>query len=359
MSALERYFNRLWYEDHWQKWLFWPASQLAERVVNHRRNKAQVSAQKYHEDLENGSENSHAQRNPPVIVIGNLTVGGTGKTPLILFLVNALQARGLHVGVISRGFGGKASYPLSVTRETPASLSGDEPALIVRRTGVRMVVDPDRARAAKYLIAQSVAADAPLDLILSDDGMQHYGLQREIEILVVDGARGFGNQRMLPMGPLREPLDRLESLRFAVINGSPSPALLKILAEKPRLSVYPMQIQPGKFRRLGSSETAAPEYFQGREYCQGRELCALAGIGNPERFFKTLGDLGIHAKKQIFSDHHHYCEADLLPFRNDTIIMTEKDAVKIQPSWLNDAWYLSVDAEVTEALVSDILSVLP
>jgi len=333
VSSLERYFNRLWYEQHWQQWLFWPASKLTETVVQRKR--------------KNYERHPPKALSVPVVVIGNLTVGGTGKTPLLLHLIDAFASRGLKVGVISRGYGGKAHYPLWVTPDTPATASGDEPAMIARRARVPVVVDPDRARAAEYLLKR-----AEVDLLLSDDGLQHYRLQRQLEVLVIDGARGFGNEHLLPMGPLREPLARLASIRFAVVNGAPNAGLSQTLARFPALAVYPMHIQPGKIRRLAGSEVAEPAQFN------VKPVTALAGIGNPSRFFNTLKSLGIRFDTAIFADHHHYSASELQPYQLSTVIMTEKDAVKIQPEWLADAWYLSVDANITGALADDIMRAL-
>lgn len=333
MSALERYFNRLWYENHWQQWLFWPASKIAEAVALRKREKF--------------VRHPPSALSVPIVVVGNLTVGGTGKTPLILYLIDAFRAKGLKVGVISRGYGGRAHYPLDVTPQTPASQCGDEPALIARRTGVPIVVDPDRARAARHLLDHH-----HVDLLLSDDGLQHYRLARQLEVLVVDGGRGFGNRRLLPMGPLREPLQRLNGLHFAVINGEPSESLRAQLALHPHLATYAMQIKPGKIRRLDGSASVGAETFI------NRSVTALAGIGNPERFFNTLKSLGIHFKTAIFADHHRYSLRDLQSFQFSTVITTEKDAVKIAPDWLADAWYLSVDADITGTLADDIMRAL-
>lgn len=333
MSSLERYFNRLWYEQHWHRWLFWPTSKLTECVVQHKR--------------ENYERHPPKALPVPVVVIGNLTVGGTGKTPLLLHLIDAFVAKGLKVGVVSRGYRGKARYPLWVTADTPAIDCGDEPAMIARRAKVPVVVDPDRARAAEYLLKR-----AKVDLLLSDDGLQHYRLRRQLEVLVIDGARGFGNEHLLPMGPLREPLARLASIRFAVVNGAPNAALNQTLARFPALAVYPMHIQPGKIRRLDGSGTAEPEQFK------ANPVTALAGIGNPSRFFNTLKSMGIRFETAIFADHHHYSASELQPYQLTTVIMTEKDAVKIQSEWLKDAWYLSVDANITGALADDIMRAL-
>lgn len=333
MSAVERYFNRLWYDDSWQQWLFWPISKVTEAVVKRKR-------QRY-------ARHPPSPLPVPVVVIGNLSVGGTGKTPLLLHLIDALRKRGLKVGVISRGYGGHAHYPLWVTPASPATECGDEPALIARRTGVPLVVDPDRYRAAQFLLQKN-----QLDIVLSDDGLQHYRLARQLEVVVIDGARGFGNGRLLPMGPLREPLQRLSSIPIAVINGTPTPALQQQLSRCDRMQIHRMNIKPGKFRRLAGSDEASAQRFA------DRTVTALAGIGNPARFFNTLNSLKISHHPVEFADHHRYTQAELLPFQSATVIMTEKDAVKIDSNWLADGWYLSVDAEVSGALADDIMRAL-
>lgn len=333
VSALERYFNDLWYGQNSQKWLFWPASKIAEKVVKRKR--------------ERFLRQPPAPLPVPVIVVGNLTVGGTGKTPLLLYLIDELRARGLKVGVVSRGYGGKGPFPLTVTSETPATQCGDEPAMIARRSGVALVVDPDRNCAAAYLLQH-----ARVDVILSDDGLQHYRLPRQLEIVVIDGQRGFGNQRLLPMGPLREPMQRLDTIPLAVINGAPSDVVKASLSRFPHLKTFQMSIKPGIIRRLDGSEEAVPETFH------ARSIVALAGIGNPERFFNTLKSLSLSFKTAIFADHHRYSAQDFLPFQGDTVVMTEKDAVKVSPEWISDAWFLPVNAAITGDLVDDIIRAL-
>jgi tetraacyldisaccharide 4'-kinase len=333
VSALEQYFNRVWYGKSWQKWLFWPASRLTGSVVQRKR--------------EQFLRHPPDALNVPIVIVGNLTVGGTGKTPLLLYLIEALQARGLRVGVISRGYGGRGPFPLWVTASTSASACGDEPAMIARRTQVPLVVDPDRQQAARYLLQQT-----NVDILLSDDGLQHYRLPRQLEIVVIDGQRGFGNAELLPMGPLREPLTRLESIPLAVINGSASADLNALLGAFPALKCSTMRIRPGTIRRLDGSEEAQPNRFK------ARPVTALAGIGNPERYFNTLKSLGISFKTAVFADHHRYSPADFLPYQQDTVIMTEKDAVKVPSDWLADGWYLAVDADITGTLVDDIIRAL-
>lgn len=313
--------------------MFWPASKLTSQVVRHRRQQFLAS--------------SPSILSLPVVVVGNLTVGGTGKTPLIIYLIEQLRARGLRVGVVSRGYGGIGPYPLRVTRETSAHEAGDEPVMIVRRTGVPLVVDTQRVRGAAWL-----ADTEKLDIMLSDDGLQHYRLPRQLEIVVIDGERGFGNGNLLPMGPLREPLERLASIPFAVINGEPGTKLKAQLARFPHLACFKMDIKPSQWRKLGSSLPVDVPFKP------DDRVVALAGIGNPARFFQTLNTLEIAHQPLVFPDHHCFSEQDLLVIQTSKVVMTEKDSVKIRPEWLPDAWYLPVDADITGTLADDILRAL-
>lgn len=275
----------------------------------------------------------------PVIVVGNISVGGTGKTPLVTWLVEELRARGLRPGVISRGYGGRAPvYPLRVTAQTDAALCGDEPALLARRLGVPLSVAPDRVAAAQQLIASD-----GVDVIVSDDGLQHYRLARDAEICVVDGARGLGNGGLLPAGPLREPPSRLASVGLVVVNGGgwrPAQAL--------GVPVADMQLQLGEAQNLRSGERRALHVFA------GRPLHALAGIGHPERFFAALRAQGLQPTVHAFADHHAYTAADLAFGDGLPVLMTEKDAVKCASFAQADAWCVPVTARFepeTTALV--------
>ena len=298
----------------------------------------------------------------PIVIVGNITVGGTGKTPLVISLVESLIERGLSPGVISRGYGGKApSYPCSVEGHGPEEV-GDEPFMIAERTGVPVVVDPDRVAAAQKLIAEY-----QVDVVVSDDGLQHYRLGRNIEIVVIDGQRGLGNHQYLPVGPLREPETRLDSVDYIIINcgvascGNNASQLqnggdgnraqgydgLERFAEK----VYRYTLTPDIFVRLDNSEEVTVDELAARG-----GVCAMAGISNPRRFYDTLVDLGVCVQKQLsFPDHHLYSAEDFRNLSDMRIVMTEKDAVKARNIAPEDSWYLKVSVNVNGNLADDIV----
>jgi tetraacyldisaccharide 4'-kinase len=260
----------------------------------------------------------------PVVVVGNLTVGGAGKTPLVIWLARRLLARGLRVGVLSRGYRGRArDYPLVVTAATDPALVGDEPVLIARRADCPVVVDPDRVRGGRRLLEL-----ADCDLLLADDGLQHYRLARDLEIAVVDGERRFGNGFLLPAGPLREGLARLRSIDLVVVNGVPRPG------------EHSMGLRPRPARALG-----APEVERPIDAWRGRRVHAVAGIGNPERFFAMLRGLGVEVDPLPFPDHHAFGPADIDPPDDQPVLMTEKDAVKCAAFATGRHWVVPVDAE--------------
>lgn len=244
----------------------------------------------------------------PVIVVGNITVGGTGKTPLVVWLVKYLQEQGYHPGIVSRGYGGKAKqWPLTVTPESCPLQVGDEPLLLKLQTGCPVVVGPKRVAAAKQLLLNNTC-----DVIISDDGLQHYALARDIEIAVIDGERRLGNGYYLPLGPLRESRRRLAMVDYIVCNG------------EPQLDEFAMQVRGHSFISIQDSSKilTAAELLESR-------IIAIAAIGNPKRFFKTLASMGLQFDKRIFPDHHHYSQRDFEFASPDAvIIMTEKDAVK-------------------------------
>ena len=267
----------------------------------------------------------------PVIVVGNISVGGNGKTPMVLALIKVLQRAGYKPGVISRGYGGKAPvYPFVVQSDSQAGESGDEPLLIKRRAQVPVVVGPDRVAAATQLLQQGV------DIIISDDGMQHYKLGRDIEIAVVDGNRRQGNGWLMPVGPLREGAWRLDTVDFVVVNGGEAQG-----------AEIPMHLAPGDWIPL----TGEPRPFP------AQASMAFAGIGDPNRFFTTLTDLGIAPDACIgFSDHHHYQAQDFENWPKDKLwLMTEKDAVKCYPFAADNAWYLPIDAELPDSFEHALL----
>ncbi|HBX57661.1 tetraacyldisaccharide 4'-kinase [Pseudomonas sp. UBA2684] len=269
----------------------------------------------------------------PVLVVGNITVGGTGKTPLILWLIEHCRSRGLKVGVVSRGYAAKpAHFPWRVRADQSASVAGDEPLLIVQRSGVPLMIDPDRGRAVQALLAAE-----PLDLILSDDGLQHYRLARDLELVLIDAARGLGNRRCLPAGPLREPVERLHSVDALLYNGA---------ASDPE-GGYAFSLQPRALVHLRSGEQRPLTHFPPQQ-----RLHAVAGIGNPQRFFSTLETLHWRPIPHAFADHAPY-SAELLDFSPALpVLMTEKDAVKCRAFAADDWWYLPVDAQPSPAFVN-------
>ena len=268
----------------------------------------------------------------PVIVVGNLTVGGTGKTPLILALVDALRRKGQRPGILSRGYGGTNVSPRAVAVGDEAERVGDEPLLLAERSGCPVWVGADRAAAARALCA----ADPGCNLILCDDGLQHYRLQRDFEIAVED-ERGLGNGLLLPAGPLREPPGR--RVDATVVNGG---------AAGP--GAFAMRLVPaGLFRVGGSGERMTlPEL-------SGKKLHAVAGIGNPERFFAALSRMGLAFSPHPFPDHHAFRAEDLEFEDCDLVLMTEKDAVKCRRFGRRDLVAVRVDAEVDPALTELIL----
>jgi tetraacyldisaccharide 4'-kinase len=271
----------------------------------------------------------------PVVVVGNLTAGGNGKTPVVIWLVETLQQHGFRVGVVSRGYGGKAeSYPLLLSEETSTAQAGDEPVLISQRTGAPVAVSPVRSDAVKALLASH-----ELDVIITDDGLQHYALARDVEIVVVDGIRRFGNGHWLPAGPMRERRSRLRSVDAVITNGG--------TAHSGELA---MILQPGKAINLLTGEQRDPASLQ--------NVVAMAGIGHPPRFFATLKQLDVNVQKEVaFSDHQPYTLDKLsgVAQSGQVLLMTEKDAVKCrsfaQPNW----WYLPVDAKIEGVLAEKLL----
>ena len=260
----------------------------------------------------------------PVVVIGNLSVGGTGKTPLTIAVVEALRARGYRPGVVSRGYGGSQHEPLLLGEAPDPSRVGDEPCLI-HASGVPVAVGRDRPAAARLLL------DAGCNVLIADDGLQHYALARDVEICVIDGVRRFGNRRLLPAGPLREPLGRLRRVDLRVCNGG-----------VPAEGEYPMQLHGGEVVRLCDGRRQPLAGFA------GQQVHAVAAIGNPSRFFASLRAAGIEVIEHAFADHHSFA-ADELDFGDQLpLLMTDKDAVKCrrfaQPHW----WRLPVQADLPQ-----------
>jgi tetraacyldisaccharide 4'-kinase len=268
----------------------------------------------------------------PVIVVGNLTVGGTGKTPLVLWLAEKLSGHGRHPGIVCRGYGGTHTGPRAVTRRDDVGKVGDEALLLAERAACPVWIGADRAASAKALIA----AHPECDLILSDDGLQHYRLRRDFEISVED-ERGLGNGLLLPAGPLREPASR--SVDAVVVNGA---------VAKP--GAFAMRLRPVGYYRV--DDLARP---MARSELSGKKLHAVAGIGNPGRFFSELARMGLTVVPHSFPDHHPFRSADLDFAGCDLVLMTEKDAVKCRHFGRRDLVAVRVEAEPDPALADFIL----
>jgi tetraacyldisaccharide 4'-kinase len=281
----------------------------------------------------------HPLNAPPIVIIGNIRVGGVGKTPLLIHLVQALQAAHCRVGVISRGYGG--SQTGWVTSNSDPRLLGDEPVMIAQLAPV--VVHPDRRRAVQLLLAKTALAQTPVDLILSDDGLQHYRLPRDYEVVVMD-ARGIGNGYLLPAGPLRENVDRLQTVNHIVLNQTEAQVLPAALLT-PRTHMHLSLL--GLFRVLDDQPVPIEQWQQ--------PLHAVCGIGYPPRFFDSLQQLKLDFTPHIFSDHHAFVASDL---PNDRpIVMTQKDAVKIRAFATPQHWYLRIAVQLDSAqLLEDLLA---
>ena len=317
-----------------------------------------------------------AQRLPvPVIVVGNLTIGGSGKTPLVIALVKALREQGWRPGVISRGYGRNNTEPtgsVEVTLESAPTNSGDEPLLIARAARVPVFVDADRARAGRTLLA----AYPEVNVIISDDGLQHYALARDIEIAVFD-ERGAGNGCLLPVGPLREPLARAATLTALVVNDSGGIAAKNSLHQR-FPAMHQMKLVPQLCYRLSNQADTSTLAALAARAPHGR-IAAMAGIGNPARFFAALraGSLGVKGlgdgtanvsdvavnhgpsfTEHVFPDHHAYTRADLTAINADILIITEKDALKCASFDDDRVWVLPVTAQVDGALIELILEKL-
>jgi len=273
----------------------------------------------------------------PLIVVGNVTVGGSGKTPLVLWLAEMLKQHGYRPGLVSRGYGGQATgWPQDVDAQSDPQWVGDEAAMLAARSGCPMMVGPDRVAAVERLLALH-----DVDVIISDDGMQHYRMGRDIEIAVLDGERRLGNRLCLPAGPLREPAFRLKQVDFIVTNGHAADSnewAMTLLGD----SALPLK---GRECRSLHSFSDSP-------------LHAVAGIGNPERFFTSLRQLGLDVKTHPFSDHYPYQSHDLDFGDNQPVLMTEKDAVKYRKFADSRHWYVPVTASLPEAFGNSILAAL-
>lgn len=304
-----RVITQWWYKKHWMRWCLYPLAGLFQWISWIRR----YSLERWYQTT----------FSVPIVVVGNITVGGVGKTPLVIAIAKQAIQRGLCVGIVSRGYGASISlFPHEISSDDSAALVGDEPLLMAQKTRCPVVIAPKRVEAVQYLLNKY----SP-DLIISDDGLQHYALGRAVELVVVDGLRGFGNGLCLPAGPLREPVSRLNQTDFVVVNGANWPQ-----AER-------MDLLPGAFQSLVTGQTLMIEQ-------QNTPVAAVAGIGNPQRFFSTLQNLGIAYTPYPFDDHHPYCANDLI-FPEKIMVMTEKDGVKCKPYAQDTMFVLPVEAELS------------
>lgn len=327
-ERLEQGIQRRWYEPEKSPNAFLlPLSWCYSRVATRRRKKflSQPSV-----DL-----------SVPIVVVGNISVGGTGKSPLVAALVNILHDQEYRPAILSRGYGGEGVvYPHLVSEEDSAVEVGDEALMLQQMLNCPVMVDPDRVRGARELILK----ENP-DIILCDDGLQHYALPRDLEIVVLDGSRGLGNGKLLPAGPLRELPTRLEEVDLVLCNGAADQlddyVRHKVAAE--------FVLRPSAWRHIKS----------GRRFDIGdcpfdRQVHGVAGIGNPERFFKTLENLGLTVERHGKPDHFVYHRQDL-PADSKPLVMTAKDAVKCRTFAEDHWWVLEVEAELPASLQSDFL----
>lgn len=308
--------EKIWFENHPLKYLLWPLlwplSLLFGAISKSKRRQYQ-------------SGKKQVYKAPvPVVVVGNITAGGNGKTPVVVWLVEQLQQLGYKPGVVSRGYGAKApQYPLVLDANTLAKHCGDEPKLIHRRTGAPVAVDPVRANAVQALLPMGV------DIIITDDGLQHYALERDIEFVIVDGNRRFGNESLIPLGPLRESMERLKEVDFIITNGGHAQS-----------GEMPMSLAPSKAINLKTKQQV--------DVNELNELVAFAGIGHPPRFFNTLTAMNADVKvTKGFADHQDFDQQELesLAQQGANVIMTEKDAVKCDRYAQDNWWYLPVSAQ--------------
>ena len=268
----------------------------------------------------------------PIVVVGNLTIGGTGKTPLVKYIVTELKNKGYKPGIVSRGYGGKFKETLQVTSETPVKHTGDE-AQILAKLDVPFYIDKNRVRAVKKL-----SKNHDCDVIISDDGLQHYKMGRQVEIAVIDGKRRFGNNLTFPAGPLRESSKRIDTVDFIVNNSGPTEE-----------GEYLMNISPTKFVHLKSGKSYSIENWP-----MHKQVHAVAGLGNPGRFFDLLDKLGFDIIRHPFPDHHNFLSSDIFYLDHLPIVMTEKDASKCKDFDNNKIWYLKIDADLNNKFIDNL-----
>lgn len=315
---LERLFNAAWYGPWQWTWLLYPLAMLVGLITRSKRRQYLI--------------NPPEPFSVPVIVVGNLTIGGTGKTPVVQSLVKFLQEQGYKPGIISRGYGGNLTeYPHLISDQDTSQQVGDEPFMMYQALGVPIVVDPVRARGVQCVLKNDV------NVVISDDGLQHYGLHRDIEVCVVDGSRGLGNGMLMPVGPLREDRERLNDVDFILQSQSDS-------------QDEGFDVEPVAWVNVSSGEVLALDALT-----INPKAVAIAGIGNPAKFARTLDQIGVNCRCQWFPDHYDYKPEDLAGFSSQ-ILMTEKDAVKIRGFATKDMWYLQIQARLPNTFLNSVRS---
>ena len=330
-AGIEKWLLRQWYATHRPPWFLRMLEHVYRIAYQQVQNRGRSGPSRYRSGV-------------PLIVVGNITVGGSGKTPLVIRLCQIALDMNLRPGIASTGYGRQSTETIMVTAGSDIRSCGDEPVLLAERTGVPVVVAKRRCDAIKKLNGLE------LDLIISDDGLQQAGMDRDMEFCVIDGARGFGNGHLLPAGPLREPVQRLRQVDYVITNGA--------WAGKPdEVDVSVMHLEAGAVCSLDKETVMSAEEF--RQTNIGAPVHAFAGIGHPQRFFNMLETLGIKTKPHDFPDHHMFTRRDFdsTP-AGSTIIMTEKDAVKCRSLELENAWYVPVNTHLPgefEAVFKDYL----
>ena len=326
MSA-STFIQSFWYRRSNWRWLLYPLSALLQLLVLLKRFLYRKGFLKVYEF------------SVPVVVVGNITVGGTGKTPFIAYLAEQLVKRKYRVGIVSRGYQSQLTeFPHLVSEEDSVTALCDEAFMQYANTSLPMAIGPDRAQAVKLLLSKF-----KLDLVISDDGLQHYRMGRDLEIVMVDAQRQFGNQLMLPFGPLREPLSRLDSVDFVVENSGSN-------LQRPVCAQMLTEIK-GLFQVCSNLPVALSNLKE-------NSVCAVAGIGNPQRFFDTLSQCVANFERRIFPDHHQFVLSDFSGLDDDLVIMTEKDAVKCRTFARQNWYYLKIEARLEDHQLSRLMDLI-
>ena len=337
-----RLIEKVWFQGHSVKWLLvpllFPLTIIFTIISFLRRLAYQVGLIK------------QIKLSVPIVIVGNIGIGGNGKTPATLYLVEKLSEKGVKVGVVSRGYGSKAPhYPYQVDIKSNAEQAGDEPLLIFKRSGIPVVIGADRVQACQRLI------ELGCELIIADDGLQHYRLARDFEFVVVDGKRLFGNGLLLPAGPLRERVNRIKNANCVIVNGESSwPSKDNSLS----IPVLTMQLKAKQVVNVKTGAVLALDCFLTSHLANDKHINAIAGIGDPQRFFNSLEHLGFAlALVKGFVDHQDFSAQDLQQFPADIpLLMTEKDAVKCAEFAQDNYWYLPVDADFSNNLDSNLIT---